>query len=125
EKNEGDVSGMIEFDIAVAGIAIQPKRGECFCSGINRRCVTSSAAIAKTILVPSRFVRVNPFHNLPSVAEFSLSVKYRKFAVAIFFQQSKPMAASHEVFDLRGDWCERRLVLENVFPFSGVFTLAN
>jgi len=116
---------VIELDIAVAGIAIEPKRGECFCSGINRRCVTSSAEISKTILVPSWFVRVNPFYNLPIVAEFTLSIEYREFAVPIFLQQSKPMAAPHEVFDLRGDWCQRRLVFEYVFPFSSVFALAN
>ena len=74
---------MIEFDVAVAGITIEAERRECLCSGINRRRVTSGAAISKTILVPTRFVRVNPFHNLPSVAEFSLSVEYRKFAVAV------------------------------------------
>ena len=116
---------MIEFDIAVAGVAIEPKRGKCFCSGIDRRCVTSGAAISKTLLVPTRFVRVNPFHNLPGIAEFSLSVEYRKFAIAIFLQQSKPMAASHEVFDLGGDCSERRVVFEYVLPFSGVFALAS
>src|SRR6185503_598456 len=116
---------MIELDIAVAGIAIEPKRGECFCSGIDRRCVTAGAAIPKTILVPNGFVGVNPFHELPGIAEFSLSVEHRKFAVAIFLQQSKPMAASHEIFDLGGDCSKRRLVFEYVLPFSGVFALAN
>lgn len=108
----------------MTGVAIKAESGKRFCSRIDSRGVTTRTAIGKTVFIPSRFFGVEQFLRVLICAQNRLCVQYRKFAVAIFFQEPQVMATAHEVFNLRSDTGKRRLAFENFGKFGRIFALA-